>query len=218
MLSEKRYPKSTNFYRVCSVYASTQTTPEPWIAAWASKRQFMQQHLLYVDSNCLLLWIKGFLRSWCTTTHFSQTRAGTDSQVHSEWSGKFACTGMEQNGLLEEDYEHKEHLSKALHLCDAQDPNVGAGRGGSIPCPKHSIQNTGETLDENPPENPKQNTRVTLIQWLFWSASFGGHRFTGRVFHGWMPLGHLFHHGIIVIHVSSSSTPGKHTGVLFPES
>lgn len=55
MLSEKRYPKSTNFYRVCSVYASTQTTPEPWIAAWASKRQFMQQHLLYVDSNCLLL-------------------------------------------------------------------------------------------------------------------------------------------------------------------
>lgn len=50
MLSEQRYPKSTNFYRVCSVYASTQITPEPWNADWASKTQFMQQYLLYVDS------------------------------------------------------------------------------------------------------------------------------------------------------------------------
>lgn len=91
---------------------------------------------------------------------------------------------MEQNGLLEEDPDHKEHTrgeetleplrahSKALYLCDAQDTDVGAGGGGSIPCPKHSVQNTGETLDENPPVNPKQKT------------SLNKHGFTRRVFYG----------------------------------
>lgn len=110
MLSEPRHPKSTNFYTVYSVYASTPTTQSTGMLPGFSKRQFMQQHLLYADSNCLLLWIKGFLRSWGTIMHFSQTTAGTVRYTQNDL-GSFVCTGMEQNCLLEEDYEHKEHSS-----------------------------------------------------------------------------------------------------------